>query len=68
MRSLGVFVMLLASCAPIGKPACVTPQVAPIEKPMPDMRKYYECGKAIECGVWCRVSDECREIEKEMEQ
>ncbi len=69
-RFIGVLVVFLVSCAPVGAPNCVfaPPQVGEQVKPQPHTAKaYYDCGKVIACGVWCRVSDECREIENEME-
>lgn len=70
MKFVLLMFTLLTACAPVGQPADAPVCPKPIEKPepvMPDVKKYYECGKAIECGMWCNVSEECREIEKEMD-
>ncbi len=57
--------ILLASCAPIGQPACVSAPQAVLKQV--DVREYFECGKVVACGLWCRQSERCREIEKEMQ-
>ncbi len=66
-RFIGVLVVFLTACGPVGQPACVSAIQAVAEKPKHSDKAYYTCGKVIACGIWCRVSDECREIEKEME-
>jgi hypothetical protein len=60
--------IFLTSCAPVGQPASTCPAQVEQAKPAHEARSYFDCGKQIACGVWCRVSDECREIEREMKE
>lgn len=58
--------LALTACAPIGQPSCISAIAQVADKPV-DVREYYECGKVVACGLWCRQSERCQQIEKEME-